>query len=172
MNPISAFLAANRVYAELAAVALLAGAFALFVRHERAIGAAHEIAVVQKATAAQEAADHKDIDNATRSISELQARYAADLARTPVPDPAVRIRVCDGARVNDPPRQDAAAGSGSNAADGPPERVAGDGEGRDLTAPTEAILARSGATIAYLQGYIRSCQANGFCEKETSNARP
>jgi hypothetical protein len=106
---------------------------------------------------------------------EVEAAFEAqrkvdtkDIVHTvPRPDPAATVRVCNPVRSS-PARQDARPGPGTDAAVRPAPAVAEQGEGRDVTAITESVLIEAGARIAYLQGYIRTCQEQGFCDANSS----
>jgi len=160
-NPIKGYLYAG------AAVALVATGTTLYVKHdhkEQKIGEQKVIAA-QLAADAKEAAHVKKVqDDATTTINDLQLRFAAALA-TP-PKPAVIVRMCtntpsvspDAARSGTSPGPSIDAASGSSSGVG-----SSDQEGTDIAPATEAILKRDGELIAYLQGYIRECQAVGNC---------
>ncbi len=162
---IGKFLAPYRLYLELAAIAAVLGFGAWFIHHERQIGANRVITAQEKAASKQKAEDQKLIDAATRELGDLRAQLASKLAAPPPAD-ALHVRVCPNPRQTTAPAEVSRSSPGSDAASVPASAVAAADPGRDIGPGTEAILAAGDARIEYLQGYIRECQAKGFCAVE------
>ena len=152
-------------------VGLLVLLAVFFIRHDAA-EQAKGAAAIERADAAgaarQAKLDQERIDAATQSLAALQAQLDAALTAPPIHDPARVIRVCDDPVSPGPvqPSQDAGPRSGSDDTIRPPPSLEGpsESEGVEVTDETEAVLTLAGARIAYLQGYIRTCQQKGFCD--------
>lgn len=154
-----------RIAAVLLGLTSLLGAGTAFYFHIEALGEKKVEAAVAEAVSAQKARDQKDIDHAQASLTALQGQLDGALAATPAPDTDYSVRVCGHPVRPDAPRADAGARPRGDDAVRPAPAVAESAEpARDVTAITEKILADAGARISYLQGYIRTCQAQGFCD--------
>lgn len=155
-----------RLYAEIAGALILIGAAFWFIHHERQIGADKILA--RDAAAELKEQQHVDKVNAdaTATIQDLQARFAATLAAPPKPSIVVRVCPTTPFAVQVAPR-DAPPVAGS---DGPPRPSGGVGGGNaepgiDIAPPTEAILKRDKAIMDYFRGYVHECQRIGNCAK-------
>lgn len=142
------------------AAAVLAWAY-FHIEHLGENKVRREVAV---ALEAQRVVDAKEITDAQKALTELQARFDTAVHTVPRPDPAVSVRVCNPVRSSPAPAN-ASAVARANEAVRPPAAVAEPSEGRDVTAITETVLVEAGARIAYLQGYILTCQEQGFCAR-------
>lgn len=141
--------------------------------HERQIGAAKVVAAV-KLEADKRAAEVARIEaDAKTQIDGLQA--ALVIASAPRPNP-YHVRMCNPSVQVAPVSSSGGTVANSDGAGRPSDRVespdrqsegAGEAsEGVDIGPDTEALLARVGAKLAYLQGYVRACQKAGNCKTE------
>lgn len=152
-------------YAYLAMIALLFVGFGWWTYHERNEQRQHD-ASVEIAAAAKEASHVKAIEDAADvKLSALQNKLD-DALLTPV-TPGIVVRVCASPAATSAPNRAASTAAPSDAVSGPSVGVGSSDQGEDIAPLTEAILARDKAVIDYLQGYIRTCQQAGVCQKES-----
>jgi len=155
--------------------ALGVGIFILFYNHhERQIGAA-QIKAAVAAEATKHAAEVAKVE-ADAKIQIDGLKDALVVASAPRANP-VHLRVCNNAIQSVAGTGAGSPSQGSNGANGPaggvapdatetPEEPGAGASGVDIGPGTEAILARDGAVINYLQGYIKVCQQKGLCKVE------
>lgn len=146
-------------------IAAAAGGWFLWHDHQEIDKGEARVVAAQKAADVKEAAHVAKVEADDKvTIDGLKMRLDNALA-IPDPVPGVVVRMCLPAS-----RLSADAGSGGKPAgpgsDGPagPGGSVGSAD-PDIAGLTEKILADDGAIIAYLQGYIASCQADGVCGK-------
>ena len=152
-------------YAYLGMIVLIFAGFGWWTYHERKAEHEHDIAV-QAAALARETAHVKQVeDQANEQLSKIQNQLATALA-TP-PTPSIVVRVCSATAAHLTADRAPSAAIPSDAASGPSSGMGSSGEEPDIAPVTERILARDKAVIDYLQGYIRTCQQAGVCQKET-----
>jgi hypothetical protein len=172
MSIVSDIINPYRIWFELGAfVAVVAFGTWLFF-HIEGLGEAKEAKHVAAAVEAQHKIDQKDVTDARLTLAQLQAKLDAALAAPPAVH-TVHVRVCDDPVRPDPAHENAGASPGVDEAIRPGGGLGDEGrQASDITDDTYDVLGRSKALIEYLQGYIRTCQDKGFCEKETANASP
>lgn len=112
--------------------------------------------------------DAKEIANAKQTLTELQTRFDTTVHTVPRPDRAPVVRVCDNPVRSGASSKDAGPGPSADAAVRPGRGMdQGPGPEHDVTNVTLRVLADAGARINYLQGYIKACQEQGFCDADT-----
>ena len=152
-----------RTYAEIFGALILIVFITWFIHHEREIGAAKVVAADQRAVAAEQALETEKRNEAQHIVDASVAVYRNTVAAAPPAD-ALHVRMCK-------PSSGVAAGkdgspaSGSNGPTGVPTEVAsGSDAGPDIGPATEKLLIEADAQITLLQGYVKACQAKGFCD--------
>lgn len=148
-----------------ALVALILAA-AWFIHYERQIGVAKFKAKLELSEAKWKQTVEKVQTDANLTIGELNAKLDAKLSAPPI-NPS-HVRVCINTPTSPSPMSSGAPSVGASDAAGRSDSgVETTSAGGDIGPGTEAILGRLSAKIEYLQGYVRACQKEGVCKKET-----
>lgn len=154
-------------YGGYALIIAAAGGWFLYHDHQEIDKGEARVEAAQKAADLKEAAHvAKVVNDATITITGLQARLADALA-TPAPAPTVAVwmRVIPAAGSPDEADSTPSPSPSGNGSAGPGSSVGSSGQEVDIAPVTESILKDDRAIIQYLQGYIQACQTAGVCAR-------
>lgn len=144
--------------------------FGLFVRHERAIGAAAVQAADARAAQLQSVHAGEVEARATQLNTAALATFNAVVASAPAAD-APAVLVCQPApAARDPVPGDASPRGGANASPAVSADLAPVDESTvehpvDIGPATDKLFEDTDAEITALQAYVKACQTAGICQK-------